>query len=306
MIRNIIDLGHYQRKFLRIQKKEGAQAQILSSGSLLRSETQTSASYWDLLDQQLHQMKKEWNLGKVPLDCLLPASFFEYSLKKSGNADGETRLETSLEPSLGTRLNQLLEHKGMEATFLGSGLTSITEFVLRYSSGRRDASYLLVILTYSCAYRLLIKEGKILELELSLECRGEALDDLIREKWEKSELPVESLKSDELILLPVYRKEQEMVEGFQRLVPYFHNLLQFLRSSQVFHQSGKNSQKTEILLSDGGALLRNLSFYLQGILDLPCRVLEPSFFHSSLDNRQDSSDLSIIFNPLLAHSALVD
>ena len=78
MIRNIVDLGIFERKYLQIQQGSGKPLKILrneavvSTGILEELNTQT---YLEELQSQLPLLKKQWDLGNTPIECLLPGSF---------------------------------------------------------------------------------------------------------------------------------------------------------------------------------------------------------------------------------------
>lgn len=304
MTLKLIDLGHSHRKLLEIRKDKNNQLEIICSDYLPSSRPE---NYWESLESDLPYLKKKWKLGSGPLECLLPARFFNYALRLENEGVAPSKnLETTMEPAIGQRFNQMLERHGLEASFLGSSLTSTIEVLRRYSRANPQKPLLLIALTFSSTSAILISQGQIKKLESSSTLSSRMLDHLVRSKWPDSELDLIGLKQNELILLPIYRKEQELVEGFQKLRPYFEDVLDFIRIASVTQNSWEQNQPLEILLSDGGALLRNLNCYIQGTLDIPCRTIESDFFRLVVENLRGLADLSSIFNPLIAHLSLRD
>lgn len=304
MTHKLIDLGHSHRKLLVIQKNKKDQIEIVGCDSLPASETD---NYWDGLIADLPVLKRRWKLGQGPIECLLPAVFFNHesrTVKKDGGI-WET-IEVAIHGSIGHKINRILERHGLEASFLGSSLTSTIEVLRRHSLANPKKTLILIVLAFSSTQGVLIQQGHIKKLEASYDCSSRILDTLICSRWPQAAPDLTGIKQNELILLPIYRQEQELVEGFQKLRPYFEGILDFLRNSFDHKILSEKKPQPEILLSDGGSLVRNLNCYIQGTLNIPCHRVESAFFNQALENPKGLADLTSIFNPLLAHAMLRD
>jgi hypothetical protein len=310
MLRDILSLGGFNLKHLRTHRKGLGPLEFKHQESLPLLKIHRPGHlehYFDVIEAGLGQVCRAWDLGNSVVDCLLPASFFEYSFQPENK--GFESLAVKLDLGLQEPINKILERQGLEAAFLGSSLSAVIEFLMNQSQkqGWTSENIILIHGSYASLYAVGIRNGRILFFEEEPGLAAIEVDQRIQSLWDCAEPGIIQVKRSEIIFLPVFRQQQFQVPGFLKLQDYFTALASWIAEiSKSILVKGEPLQEKRIFLSGGGMAFRNLEFFLQGTLQTEVRRLDEHFFDPILSKMSSISDSTNIFTPLYCHASEVD
>ncbi len=295
----VLDLGSWAVRLLKVKALYGNLVNWESFEHIHQTSIQETLNfkqgYLNLLPGAL-QLLIERSGVSGPIHVLLPSSIFNYNL----NSEHDRNLEINLNENIRQEINSLLAKQGLEAAFLGSGISAEIEY-LRSKEFQREDTTFLMSLNYSASYFAEIENGILKNFLQDTSVNGMKFDSMMQRSlnFQNSSHEILDWKKNKFALLPVYRPMQERL-------PDFHVVKDFLSLINTqLDQWENNKPNTTIFLSGGVTQLRNLDAYLEGTRTNQYESFCTSFFNEWLENTTLGSDNQNGWSACFAHAALI-
>ena len=295
----VLDLGSWAVRLLKVQALYGDLINWESFEHIHQTSIQENLNfkqnYLNLLPGALQRLIERSGVSG-PVHVLLPSSIFNYNL----NSEHDPNLEINLNENIRQEINNLLAKQGLEAAFLGSGISAEIEY-LRSKEIQGEDTKFLMSLNYSASYFAEIENGKLKSFLQDTSVNGMKFDSMMQStlNFQNSSHEILDWKKNKFALLPVYRPMQERLPDFY-VVKDFLSLI-----STQLDQWENNKPNTTIFLSGGVTQLRNLDAYLEGTRTNQYESFCTIFFNEWLENTTLGSDNQNGWSACFAHAALI-
>tara|TARA_Y100000589_G_C27179945_1_gene640331 strand:+ start:1248 stop:2213 length:966 start_codon:yes stop_codon:yes gene_type:complete len=295
----VLDLGSWAVRLLRVQILNGQLLNWDSFEHVHQTSIQETLNFKQGYLQKLPaavQRLIERSGVRGPIHVLLPSSIFNYNL----DSESGINLKIDLNENVRQEINLLLDKQGLEAAFLGSGISAEIEY-LRNKKYKRSNKIFLLSLNYSASYFVEIKNGKLKNFLQDTSINGMKFDSMMQNSFDfqSSTHRVLDWKKNKFALLPVYRPLQLRLPDFS-IIKDFLDVV-----STQLDQWESNESSTTIFLSGGVTQLRNFDAYLEGTRANQYESFCTSFFNKWLENTTLGSDNQNGWSACFAHAALI-
>ncbi len=294
----VLDLGSWAVRLLKVQALHGDLVNWESFEHIHQTSIQETLNfkqgYLNLLPGALQRLIERSGVSG-PIHVLLPSSIFNYNL----NSEHDRNLEINLNENIRQEINSLLANQGLEAAFLGSGISAEIEY-LHSKEVQREGATFLMSLNYSASYFAEIENGILKSFLQDTSINGMKFDSMMQNTldFQNSSHEILDWKKNKFALLPVYRPMQERLPDFY-VVKDFLSLI-----NTQLDQWESNKPNITIFLSGGVTQLRNLDAYLEGTRTNQYESFCTSFFNEWLENTTLGSDNQNGWSACFAHAAL--
>ena len=158
---DILDLGSWSVKLLRVKFSDDDMLSCEVFQNHHQLHVQPKLDFKEhFLDHIAPSLKYLREVSGItgPVEVLLPASVFKYSI--NDKFPGHLRIE--LDEGIRDAVNTILEKYGIEAAFLGSGLAAEIEFLRQLPT--KDEPLLLYSVNYSASFFIEISQNHVKKL----------------------------------------------------------------------------------------------------------------------------------------------